>query len=90
MSYAPIVDIRSAAPTPPSKAHAWQVLREASRIEPDEAARIAWYREEPIALLGRFTAETLVAMGRHAEVLEFLRGVRLDLGLEPSHGFGAF
>ncbi|WP_052697660.1 hypothetical protein [Luteibacter yeojuensis] len=89
MSYAPVVDIRSATPVP-TKAHAWHVLREASRIEPDEATRIAWYRDEPIATLGRHTAESLVAMGRYLDVLDFLRGVRLDLGLEPSHGFGAF
>lgn len=89
MSYAPVIDIRSAPPVP-SKAHAWHVLREASRIEPDEAARIAWYRNEPIHALGRHTAEMLVAMGRHAEVLAFLRAIRLDLGLETSHGFGAF
>jgi hypothetical protein len=89
MSCAPVVDIRSAMPVP-TKAHAWHVLREASRIEPDEAARIAWYRNEPIHALGRHTAEMLVAMGRYAEVLDFLRGIRLDLGMEPSHGFGAF
>jgi len=90
MSYAPIIDIRTSIPAAPSKAHAWQVLREASRIEPDEAARIAWYRDEPIAVLDRYTAETLVAMGRYGDVLEFLRKVRADLGLEPSHGFGVF
>ena len=90
MSYAPIVEFRPASPAPASKAHAWHVLREASRIEPDEAARIAWYRDEPIATLERYTAETLVAMGRYADVLDFLRRVREDLALEPSHGFGAF
>jgi hypothetical protein len=90
MSYAPIIAFRSATPAPPSKAHAWQVLREASRIEPDESARIAWYRDEPIAALDRHTAETLVAMGRYTDVLDFLRRVREDLGLEPSRGFGVF
>lgn len=90
MSYAPIIDFRSTTPAPATKAHAWQVLREASRIEPDEAARIAWYRDEPIHALDRHTAETLVTMGRYEEVLAFLRGVRIDLGLEAAHGFGAF
>lgn len=90
MSYAPVIDIRSATLAPATKAHTWQVLREASRIEPDESARIAWYRDEPIATLERYTAETLVAMGRYVEVLDFLRGVRRDLGLETPHGFGAF
>jgi hypothetical protein len=90
MPYAPIVDIRSAPSAPPTKAHAWQVLHEASRIEPDEAARIAWYRDEPIHALDRHTAETLVTMGRYEEVLAFLRSIRIDLGLEPPHRFGAF
>lgn len=90
MPYAPIVDIRSAPLAPPTKAHAWQVLHEAARIEPDEAARIAWYRDEPIHTLDRHTAETLVTMGRYEEVLAFLRNIRLDLGLEPPHRFGAF
>jgi hypothetical protein len=90
MSYATVIDIRSAATTPPSKAHAWQVLHEASRIEPDESARIAWYREQPIHAVGGHTAESLVTMGRYEEVLAFLRRVRVDLGLEAAHGFGAF
>ncbi|UPG90985.1 hypothetical protein L2Y96_04185 [Luteibacter aegosomaticola] len=90
MSFAPIIAFPPATLAPATKAHAWQVLREASRIEPDEAARIAWYRDEPIVALDRHTAETLVTMGRYVEVLAFLRGVRMDLGLEPSHGFGAF
>lgn len=89
MSYARIVDIRS-APGPARKSHAWQVLREAARLEPDEDARIAWYREDPIAVLGRETAESLVASGRYEDVLAFLRAVRRDLGLEVLHGFGAF
>lgn len=74
MSHARIVDIRSAA-TPARKSHAWQVLREAARLEPDEGARIAWYREDPIAPLDRQTAEALVASGRYEEVLAFLRGL---------------
>ena len=72
MPYARIVDFRSTQ-LPTRKAHAWQVLREAARVEPDEAARIAWYRNDPIAPLGRETAEALVASGRYTEVLAFLR-----------------
>jgi hypothetical protein len=89
MSHARIVDIHS-TPAPARKSHAWQVLREAARVEPDEAARIAWYRNDPIAGLGRETAESLVATGRYEEVLAFLRGVKLDMGLELPRGFGAF
>jgi len=74
MSYARIVERRSTlAPVP--KSHAWQVLREAARIEPDEGARIAWYRNDPINQLDRQTAEALVASGRHDEVLGFLRQI---------------
>ncbi|SEP09651.1 hypothetical protein SAMN02800692_3632 [Luteibacter sp. UNC138MFCol5.1] len=90
MSYARIVDIRSPIERTPRKSHAWHVLREAARVEPDEAARIAWYRDDPIATLGMRTAEALVALGRYEEVLAFLRGVKLDMGLEPARGFGSF
>ena len=90
MSYARIDDIRSAAENAGRKAHAWQVLREAARVEPNEAARIAWYRDDPIAVLDLLTAESLVASGRYEEVLDFLRGVKHDLGLEPARGFGSF
>jgi hypothetical protein len=90
MSHARIVDIRSAADGPARKSHAWQVLREAARVEPDEARRIAWYRNDPIEHLGLQTAEVLVASGRYEEVLAFLRGVKMDLGLEIPQGFGAF
>lgn len=90
MSYARIVDIRSAAAGPARKSHAWQVLREAARVEPDESRRIAWYRNDPIEHLDLQTAEVLVACGRYAEVLAFLRGVKVDLGLEAAVGFGAF
>ncbi|MET0617275.1 MAG: hypothetical protein ABWZ54_05855 [Luteibacter sp.] len=89
MSHARIIDIHSAA-RPARKSHAWQVLREAARLEPDERARIAWYREDPIAPLDRQTAEALVASGRYEEVLAFLRAVRRDLGLDMGQGFGAF
>jgi hypothetical protein len=74
MPYARIVDSRSAE-LPIRKAHAWQVLREAARVEPDEAARIAWYRNDPIVDLGLETAEALVASGRYTEVLHFLRAL---------------
>jgi hypothetical protein len=90
MPYARIVDIHSTAEGAARKSHAWQVLREAARVEPDEAARIAWYRDDPIAGLNLQTAESLVAAGRYEDVLAFLRGVKLDLGLEPARGFGSF
>lgn len=66
------------------------VLHEAARIEPDEAARMAWYRGDPIATLGQQTAESLVACGRHGEVLDFLRAAARDLGLQPARAFAAF
>ncbi|MGN6092097.1 MAG: hypothetical protein ACTHOL_07070 [Luteibacter jiangsuensis] len=66
------------------------VLHEAARIEPDEAARMAWYRGDPIATLGQQTAESLVACGRHEEVLGFLRAAARDLGLTPARAFAAF
>jgi len=90
MSYAQIVDIRSSDETTARKSHAWHVLREAARVEPNEAARIAWYRDDPICALDMRTAESLVASGRYEEVLAFLRGVKLDMGLEPARGFGSF
>ena len=80
MPYARIVAVRPAGTTA-SKSHAWQVLREAARVEPDEAARIAWYRNDPIVPLGRETAEALVASGRYGEVLSFLR----QLDADPDH-----
>ncbi|MDQ0011587.1 hypothetical protein J2T07_003801 [Luteibacter jiangsuensis] len=90
MPYARIVDIHSTVEGAARKSHAWQVLREAARVEPDESARIAWYRDDPIAGLGLLTAESLVAAGRYEDVLAFLRGVKTDLGLEPARGFGSF
>jgi hypothetical protein len=90
MPHARIDDIHSAAEGAARKSHAWKVLREAARVEPNEAARIAWYRDDPIAVLDLLTAESLVASGRYEEVLAFLRGVKLDLGLEPARGFGSF
>ncbi|HEY4292437.1 hypothetical protein [Luteibacter sp.] len=88
--HARIVDIRSVIRLDAHHAHAWHVLHEAARVEPDEFARIAWYRGDPIAALGQQTAETLVACGRHEEVLAFLRGVSRDLGLEPAPVFAPF
>jgi hypothetical protein len=90
MPYARIVQNASRPATAPIKSHAWQVLREAAGIEPDEDRRIAWYRHDPIAPLDMQTAESLVSMGRYRDVLDFLQGVRTDLGTQPSHGFGAF
>lgn len=91
MSYARIVDIRQPLEEGTvRKSHAWQVLREAARVEPDEAARIAWYRDDPIATLDMRTAESLVASGRYEDVLAFLRHVKLDMGAEPARGFGSF
>lgn len=52
------------------------VLREAAGIEPDPPAMKDWYREVPIAELGYLTAEQLVALGRAAAVISFLRSVR--------------
>jgi len=88
--FASVVDIRSAVQVDAGHGHAWHVLHEASRVEPDEFARIAWYRNDPIAALGQQTAETLVACGRHEEVLAFLRGVNRDLGLEGRRGTPAY
>lgn len=90
MPYARIDDLHAAAEGTVRKAHAWQVLREAARVEPDESARIAWYRNDPIAVLDLLTAEKLVAFGRYEEVLSFLRGVKVDLGLETPRGFGIY
>jgi len=52
------------------------VLREAAGIEPDPRAMKHWYRHVPIAELGYLTAEQLVALGRTAAVISFLRSVR--------------
>jgi len=88
--FASVVDIRPVVQANAYHAHAWHVLHEAARVEPDEFARVAWYRSDPIAALGQQTAESLVASGRHEEVLAFLRGVNRDLGLEPAQGFAPF
>jgi len=85
-----IVDIRSVVRVDGQQAHAWRVLHEAARVEPDEFARIAWYRGDPIAALGEQTAETLVACGRYEEVLAFLRGVNRDLGQDARRGMPAY
>ncbi|HXO99085.1 MAG TPA: hypothetical protein VN813_01220 [Luteibacter sp.] len=90
MPFARIVDIHAATEGAVRKSHAWQVLREAARVEPDESARIAWYRDDPIVGLGLETAESLVACGRYEEVLAFLRQVKADLGLEVARGYGTF
>ncbi|GAA0263389.1 hypothetical protein [Rhodanobacter caeni] len=52
------------------------LLREAACIEPDPRAMKHWYRHVPIAELGYLTAEQLVALGRAAAVIAFLRAVR--------------
>lgn len=90
MRYARIVDFRANHEGAARKSHAWKVLREAARIEPDEGARIAWYRDDPIAALHMLTAEALVAAGRYEDVLAFLRGVTCDLGAETARGFGSY
>ena len=86
--FASVVHIRPAARIDVRHPWASLVLHEAARVEPDEAARIAWYRTDPIAALDQQTAESLVACGRHEDVLGFLRGVARDLGLSPA--FAAF
>ncbi|NID17208.1 hypothetical protein [Luteibacter yeojuensis] len=88
--HARVVDIRSAVQVDASHTHAWHILHEASQVEPDEAARMAWYRGDPIAELGQQTAEALVACGRHEDVLAFLRSVKRDLGVELTRGFIPF
>jgi hypothetical protein len=90
MSYVGIVDSRCAAEGPARKSHAWQVLSEAARVEPDEARRIAWYRNDPIEHLDLQTAEVLVASGRYEDVLAFLRRVTFDLSQDIPVSFGAF
>lgn len=52
------------------------VLREAANIEPDPLAMKDWYRQAAIAELGYLTAEQLVALGRAAAVISFLRSIR--------------
>lgn len=88
--FASVVHLRPA--TRAGIPHSWAtlVLHEAARIEPDEAARMAWYRGDPIATLGQQTAESLVACGRHEDVLGFLRAAARDLGLKPARAFAAF
>jgi uroporphyrinogen-III synthase len=88
--FASVVHIRPAARIDVRHPWAALVLHEAARVEPDEAARMAWYHGDPIAALGQQTAESLVACGRHEEVLGFIRRVAHDLGLEPARAFAAF
>jgi hypothetical protein len=88
--FARVVDIRSAVQFNAYHAHACHVLHEAALVEPNEVARLSWYRDDPIAALGQQTAETLVACGRHEEVLAFLRAVSRDLGMERGRGFASF
>lgn len=53
----------------------WLVLTAASRIEPNRARRLAWYREDPIAALGSRTAEELVAEGEAARLIALIRAI---------------
>lgn len=55
-----------------------EVLLAASAIERDRAAMLAWYRDDPIASLGGYTAQALVEAGRHHQVLSFLRRARTE------------
>ena len=88
--FASVVHLRPAAQFDIPHPWAALVLHEAARIEPDETARMAWYRGDPIATLGQQTAESLVACGRHEDVLGFLRSAARDLGLKPTRAFAAF
>lgn len=51
----------------------WALIMElASRIEASRSRCLQWYIEDPIDVLGGFTAAELVAMGNAREVLGFL------------------
>ncbi|WP_049622170.1 hypothetical protein [Frateuria defendens] len=56
-----------------------RVLQAARRIEPDLDATLGWYHDEPIASLGRRTAENLVEAGEAERVLAFLALALRDL-----------
>jgi hypothetical protein len=60
----------------PPAATVQEVWRVASGIEPDQAAMLAWYRDQPIAELDGLPAAALVACGRADAVVAFLRAVR--------------
>ncbi|MBB3226010.1 hypothetical protein FHW69_000600 [Luteibacter sp. Sphag1AF] len=85
-------DHAKASPSPsPDRLHTartWEVLEAASRIEPDKDAVLAWYRDDPIASLDQLTAQTLVASGRHDDVLAFLAGTGAEPA--PKHRWAAF
>jgi hypothetical protein len=49
------------------------ILRLAAALEPDAVEAMIWYRSIPIAVLDGFTAAELVAQGRAAAVITFLR-----------------
>lgn len=53
----------------------WLVLTAASRIEPNRARRLAWYREDPIVALGSRTAEELVAEGEAARLIALIHAI---------------
>ena len=66
--------VRSTPPVPPRTA-ALAVLEAAAELEPALAEAVAWYLLVPIAELDQLTAGELVAQGREAAVLAFLRAV---------------
>ena len=62
-------------PLVPARTAALAVLEAAAELEPELAEAVAWYLLVPIAELGQLTASELVAQGREAAVLAFLRAV---------------
>jgi hypothetical protein len=52
------------------------VLRIAAEVESSPASVMEWYQKTPIAELGQFTAEQLVALGRADLVIAFLTSIR--------------
>jgi len=65
---------RSTSPVP-ARTAALAVLEAAAELEPELAEAVAWYLLVPIAELDQLTAGELVAQGREAAVLAFLRAV---------------
>lgn len=59
----------------PAGDDAMTVLASAARIETDPHALLTWYSRTPISELDGLTAQALVASGRAAEVVAFLREI---------------
>jgi hypothetical protein len=57
------------------------VLRIAKTIEPDTRKLMVWYQDTPIMVMDALTAERLVHLGRGREVIAFLNGIRVGVGL---------